>query len=53
MNVDEASDQARFTEVFVPYLVDAFRLAHWLAGSREDAEDAGSLNAGLQKHSWI
>jgi RNA polymerase sigma factor (sigma-70 family) len=39
LNVDEASDQARFTEVFVPYLVDAFRLARWLAGSRADAED--------------
>lgn len=39
MNVDEASDEARFTEVFVPYLVDAFRLARWLAGGREDAED--------------
>jgi RNA polymerase sigma-70 factor (ECF subfamily) len=25
--------------VFVPYLVDAFRLARWLAGSRADAED--------------
>jgi RNA polymerase sigma-70 factor (ECF subfamily) len=37
--LDEASDQARFTEVFVPYLVDAFRLARWLAGSRADAED--------------
>ena len=37
--MDQASDQARFTEVFVPYLVDAFGLAHWLAGSREDAED--------------
>jgi len=39
LNVDEASDEARFTEVFVPYLVDAFRLARWLAGGREDAED--------------
>ena len=39
MNVDEPSDQARFTEVFVPYLVDAFRFARWLAGSRADAED--------------
>jgi RNA polymerase sigma factor (sigma-70 family) len=39
LNVDEASDQARFTEVFVPYLLDAFRLARWLAGRREDAED--------------
>jgi DNA-directed RNA polymerase specialized sigma24 family protein len=37
LNVDEPSDQARFTEVFVPYLVDAFRLG--LAGSRADAED--------------
>ena len=37
--MDEASDQARFTEVFVPYLVDAFRFARWLAGSRADAED--------------
>jgi RNA polymerase sigma factor (sigma-70 family) len=39
LNVDEPADQARFTEVFVPYLVDAFRLARWLAGSRADAED--------------
>ena len=39
MNVDEATDQARFTEVFVPYLVDAFRFARWLAGGRADAED--------------
>jgi RNA polymerase sigma-70 factor (ECF subfamily) len=39
LNVDEPSDQARFTEVFVPYLVDAFRLARWLASSRADAED--------------
>src|SRR6201981_1158646 len=39
VNVAEASHQARFTEVFVPYLVDAFRLARWLAGSRADAED--------------
>ena len=37
--MDEASDQARFTEVFVPYLVDAFRFARWLGGSRADAED--------------
>ena len=31
--------QARFAEVFLPHLVDAFRLARWLAGSRADAED--------------
>ena len=54
MNVDEASDQARFTEVFVPYLVDAFRFARWLAGSRADAEDiVQDLDAGLQEHSWV
>ena len=33
-NVDDTSDQARFTEVFLPHLVDAFRLARWIAGSR-------------------
>ena len=37
--MDDTSDQARFTEVFLPHLVDAFRLARWLAGSRADAED--------------
>lgn len=35
----DTSDQARFTEVFLPHLVDAFRLARWIAGSRADAED--------------
>lgn len=29
----------RFAEVFLPHLVDAYRLARWLAGSRSDAED--------------
>ena len=37
--MDDTSDQARFTEVFLPHLVDAFRLARWIAGSRADAED--------------
>jgi RNA polymerase sigma factor (sigma-70 family) len=37
--VDETSDQARFAEVFLPHLVEAFRLARWIAGSRADAED--------------
>jgi RNA polymerase sigma factor (sigma-70 family) len=37
--VGDTSDQARFTEVFLPHLVDAFRLARWIAGSRADAED--------------
>jgi RNA polymerase sigma factor (sigma-70 family) len=29
----------RFAEVFLPHLVDAYRLARWLAGSRADADD--------------
>jgi RNA polymerase sigma-70 factor (ECF subfamily) len=37
--VDDTSDQARFAEVFLPHLVDAFRLARWIAGSTADAED--------------
>jgi RNA polymerase sigma-70 factor, ECF subfamily len=37
--VDDTSDQARFAEVFLPHLIDAFRLARWIAGSRADAED--------------
>jgi RNA polymerase sigma factor (sigma-70 family) len=39
LDVDDTTDQARFAEVFLPHLVDAFRLARWLAGSRTDAED--------------
>ena len=39
LNVGDTSDQARFAEVFLPHLVDAFRLARWIAGSRADAED--------------
>ena len=35
----DATDQDRFAEVFLPHLVDAFRLARWLSGSRIDAED--------------
>ena len=37
--MDDTSDQASFTEVVLPHLVDAFRLARWIAGSRADAED--------------
>lgn len=37
--MDDTGDQARFAEVFLPHLVDAFRLARWIAGSRADAED--------------
>jgi RNA polymerase sigma factor (sigma-70 family) len=29
----------RFAEVFLPHLVDAYRLARWLAGTQSDAED--------------
>jgi sigma-70-like protein len=39
LNADDQTDQARFAEVFLPHLVDAFRLARWIAGSRADAED--------------
>src|SRR5215831_14110199 len=39
LNIHDQTDQTRFTEVFLPHLVDAFRLARWLAGSRADAED--------------
>ena len=39
LDVDDTTDQTRFAEVFMPHLVDAFRLARWLAGSRADAED--------------
>jgi RNA polymerase sigma factor (sigma-70 family) len=39
LNVDEKTDQTRFAEVFLPHLVDAFRLARWIAGSRTDADD--------------
>ena len=37
--MDDTSDQAGFTDVVLPHLVDAFRLARWIAGSRADAED--------------
>jgi RNA polymerase sigma-70 factor (ECF subfamily) len=39
LNVDDQTDQTRFAEVFLPHLVDAFRLARWIAGNRADAED--------------
>ena len=37
--MDHPTDQTRFAEVFLPHLVDAYRLARWLAGSGADAED--------------
>jgi RNA polymerase sigma factor (sigma-70 family) len=39
LNVDDTTEQTRFAKVFLPHLVDAFRLAHWLSGNRADAED--------------
>jgi len=39
LNVNDQTDQTRFAEVFLPHLVDAFRLARWIAGRRADAED--------------
>lgn len=39
MDVDDRTDQTRFAEVFLPHLIDGFRLARWLAGNRADAED--------------
>ena len=39
LNVDDQTAQTRFAEVFLPHLVDAYRLARWIAGSRADAED--------------
>jgi RNA polymerase sigma-70 factor (ECF subfamily) len=46
MNSDESglrmpgrADHARFAEVFLPHLTDAYRLARWLTGSVADAED--------------
>src|SRR5690242_14575544 len=33
------NDNARFRNVVMPYIDDAYRLAHWLTGNRTDAED--------------
>jgi RNA polymerase sigma factor (sigma-70 family) len=38
-DVSKRADHARFAEVFLPHLTDAYRLARWLTGSRADAED--------------
>jgi RNA polymerase sigma factor (sigma-70 family) len=39
LNVHDQTAQTRFAEVFLPHLVDAYRLARWITGSRADAED--------------
>jgi RNA polymerase sigma factor (sigma-70 family) len=37
--VDRGDDKARFAEVVMPYLDDAYGLARWVTGNRADAED--------------
>ena len=37
--VADTAAHKRFAEVFAPHLVDAYRLARWLTGSRADADD--------------
>jgi len=37
--VAETAAHKQFAEVFLPHLVDAYRLARWLTGSRADADD--------------
>src|SRR6476469_8045791 len=32
-------DHARFRSIVMPYIDEAYRLAHWLTGNRTDAED--------------
>jgi RNA polymerase sigma factor (sigma-70 family) len=60
----ESTPQTRFAEVFLPHLVDAYRLARWLAGSRVDADDIvqeASLRAyrgiagftGVNARGWV
>jgi len=37
--VQNKDDRAAFDEVFLPHLVEAYRLAQWLTGNAYDAED--------------
>jgi DNA-directed RNA polymerase specialized sigma24 family protein len=37
--VQSRDKRALFDEVFLPYMADAYRLAHWLTGNSYDAED--------------
>jgi RNA polymerase sigma-70 factor (ECF subfamily) len=37
--ITQKDDRAVFDEVFLPYMADAYRLAHWLTGNASDAED--------------
>jgi RNA polymerase sigma-70 factor (ECF subfamily) len=38
-NLGGLDDNARFAHVVMPYIDDAYRLAHWLTGNSSDAED--------------
>src|SRR6476660_859573 len=38
-NIGGLDDNARFAHVVMPYIDDAYRLAHWLTGNSSDAED--------------
>jgi RNA polymerase sigma factor (sigma-70 family) len=38
-NIGGLDDNARFAHVVMPYIDDAYRLAHWLTGNSADAED--------------
>src|SRR6476469_4044783 len=37
--VSSEDDKKRFADVVLPYLGDAYSLAHWLTGNGADAED--------------
>src|SRR5271170_8287245 len=37
--VQNQDDRAVFDEVFLPHMAEAYRLAHWLTGNANDAED--------------
>jgi RNA polymerase sigma factor (sigma-70 family) len=38
-DIDGLDNNARFAQVVMPYIDDAYRLAHWLTGNSSDAED--------------
>ena len=49
-NIGGLDDNARFAHVVMPYIDDAYRLAHWLTGNSSDAEDVvqdASLRASV------
>jgi RNA polymerase sigma factor (sigma-70 family) len=37
--VQNKDDRNDFDEIFLPYMPEAYRLAHWLSGNASDAED--------------